>query len=54
MGRGDGMSSDFYTRVCGNENSYEITFHTDDREKFEAVQELCRKLIGHSKNEVTE
>lgn len=46
--------SDFYTRECTAENSYEITFRTDDRGKFEAVQELCRKLIGHSKDEVTE
>lgn len=43
--------SNFYTRECMAEKNFEITFGTDNREDFEAVQELCRKLIGHSKSE---
>lgn len=46
--------SNFYTRECMTEKNFEITFSTDNREDFEAVQELCRKLIGHSKDKVTE
>ena len=41
--------SSFYTRERKAENYYEITFCTEDYEKFLEVQDSCRKLMGYCK-----
>lgn len=47
--KGGGIVAEFYTRVNGDEGTYQITFTTYDKNQYEAVQELCREFIGHKK-----
>ena len=40
-------STEFITH--SHSNGYELYFRTDDKKKYEAVQEECRRQIGHGK-----
>ena len=41
--------TEFITRVCRAEESYEVIIKTDSADHYEAAQAFARRLIGHAK-----
>lgn len=52
------MSSGFNTRIERDQSEpYTVIFYTDDESKYREIEDACRKVIGHGKenrNERTE
>lgn len=41
--------TEFITRVCHAEESYEVIIKTDSEEHYKATQDFARRLIDHAK-----
>jgi hypothetical protein len=47
------MPSEFITRVNNIDNEYEVIFKTDNKEDYKYIEDCCREVIDHLKQDET-
>ena len=45
------MPSEFITRVNNVDNEYEVIFKTDNKEDYKYIEDCCREVIDHLKQD---